>query len=171
MVGMQNTEESFGINQGIVHIIINTMKLTDRCTHVGKQHDVIHNLTDRHTRIVDQHQIGRQDDDEHSTYLLDKVLQSVEHIALFAGVQLQICHRALDISLSLGLYFFAIKRLNHADTLDDVQDALTHSLMTAEYATATTFHFCGLNVSNPEIQGDDAQSHETHIDVGCEHQG
>ena len=81
---LQQSKQFLRIDQRIVQVIINTVQLTDRCTHVGKQHHMIHNLTNRHTRIVDEHQISREDNHQHCTYLLQKSLQTRKEIALLA---------------------------------------------------------------------------------------
>ena len=42
--------------------------------------------------------------------------------------------------------------------------------MSTENASSTTFHLRGLDIGHPEVERHDAQRHETHVEVGCEHQ-
>ena len=117
---MEDAKEALGIDECIVHIIIDAMELTDRRTHIGKEHDMIHNLTNGHAWIIDEHQIGRKDNDEHSAYLLEETFQTVEKIGLFARSKLQIGHRALNARLTISLDLLAIERLDDGDALEDV---------------------------------------------------
>ena len=55
VVSMQDAEETFCIDEGIIHIVVDAMQLPDGGTHIGKQHHVIHNLSDAHTWIVGQY--------------------------------------------------------------------------------------------------------------------
>ena len=73
-IGMEDAKETLGIDEGIVHIVIDTMQLTDGRTDIGKEHHMVHNLSYRHAWIIDEHQIGSEDNDEHSTYLLEETL-------------------------------------------------------------------------------------------------
>ena len=119
-IGMQNTKEALGIDECIVHIIIDAMELTDRRTHIGKEHDVIHNLTNSHAWIIDEHEIGCEDDNQYGTYLLEETLQAVEEIGFLTRGELQIGHRALNARLTISLDLLAIERLDDGDALEDV---------------------------------------------------
>ena len=85
---MQDAKESLGIDQSVVHVVVDAVQLTYGGADVGEEHDVIHDLAYRHAGIVYQHEVGRQDDNEHRTNLLQKAFQTVEEVALLAGVQL-----------------------------------------------------------------------------------
>ena len=82
---MKNAEESFGIDERVVHIIENALQLRNRGYHIAEQHHVIHNLSYTHTGIIDENQIGRKDDDEHGTDLFHKTLKSVVIETTFGG--------------------------------------------------------------------------------------
>ena len=113
---------------------------------------------------------GRQDDNQYRAYLLEEALQTVEHIALLAHVELQARHRALQGGLSRGLYLLAVERLDDGDAFDDAKDALTDGLMTAEDAATSALHAPGLYIGDIEIDGNNTESHQTDVDIGCEHQ-
>ena len=170
VVGMQDTEESLGVDERVVHVVVDAVELPDGRADVGEEHHMVHDFSDGHAGIVDEHEIGGEDDDEHGADLLEKTLQTVEHITLLAGVELQVGHRALDVGLASRLYLFAVERLDDGDALDDVEDALAHRLMAAEDAAPPAFHPIGLDIGDPEVDGDDAERHESDVDVGHEHQ-
>ena len=170
LVGLKDAEEAFGVDQGVVHIVIDTVQLSDGGADIGEEHHVIHDLTNRHTWVIYQHQISRQDDDEHGAYLFQETFQAIEQVSLFAGVQLQVGHRTLDACLTVGLYLLTVERLDDSDALDDVQNTLTHSLMPAEDTSATAFHAGGLDIGHPEIERYDTKCYQTHIDIGSKHQ-
>ena len=90
---------------------------------------MVHDLSNRHAGVVYQHEVGCQYDDEHRTYLLKEAFQAPEEVGLLAGGELQVGHRALDVGLAVGLYLLTVERLDDGDALDNVQDALRHSLM------------------------------------------
>ena len=170
LVGPQDAEEALGIDEGVVHIVVDAMELTYRRTDIGEEHDVVHDLTNGHARIVNQHEVGRQDDDQHGAYLLKETLQTVEQIALLAHRELQARHLALQRCLALRFYLLTIEGLDDGDALDDVQYPLTDGLMASEDAAAPALHAAGLYIGDVEIDGDDAECHQSDIDVGQEHQ-
>ena len=170
VVGLKNAKETLGIDERIVHIVVDAVQLADGGTDIGEEHHMVHDFSDGHARIVGQHEIGRQDDDKHGAYLLQKTLQTIEEITLLAGVELQVGHGALQISLPAGFDLLAVERLDDGDALDDVEDALTDRLMSTEYAAPSALHALGLNVGDPEIDGHDAECHQSDIDVGSKHQ-
>ena len=170
-IGMENAKEPLGIDQGIVHIVVDAMELADGGADVGKEHDMVHNLTYRHARIIDEYEVGCEDDNEHSTNLFQKTLQAIKEVGFLAGGELQIGHGALDGGLTIGLYLFAIERLDNGDALEDIQDALGYSLMAAKDTSTPTLHLGGLDIGDPEIKGYDAEGHEAYIDIGDEHKG
>ena len=76
----------------------------------------------------------------------------------------------MQARLTVSLYLFTIERLDDGDALDDVQDALTHSLMSAEDTPSSALHpFC-LKVGYIKIYRYDTQSDQPHIDIRPKHQ-
>ena len=53
VMGVQDAEKALGINQGVVHVVVDAMQLADGSADITEQHDMIHYLTNTHTRIVD----------------------------------------------------------------------------------------------------------------------
>jgi len=121
VVSLQNAEESLGIDEGVVHVVVDAVQLPDRRADIGKEHHVVHDFSYRHAGIVDEHEVGREDDDEHRAYLFEKTLQTIEEISLATRAELLVGHRALDGSLSLRLYLLAVERLDDGDALQDVE--------------------------------------------------
>ena len=117
VVSIQNAKEPLGIDERIVHVVVDAVQLSDGRADVGKEHHVVHNLTDGHARIVYQHEVGRQDDNEYGTNLFEETLQTIIKVALFARVQLQSRHVTLDGGLTVGLDLFAVERLDDGDAL------------------------------------------------------
>ena len=78
LVVVQYSEEPFGIDEGVVQVVINTMQLTYRSAHVAEKQHVVHDLTYSHARIVDEHQVCGKYDYQHRAYLLDEGLQAFE---------------------------------------------------------------------------------------------
>ena len=86
------------------------------------------------------------------------------------GIELQVGHVALDIRLSPSFNAFSVERLDDSDALDDVEDVLTHRLMSAKNTPSSPLHPFRLNIGDPEVDRHDAKCHETHIDIRHEHQ-
>lgn len=170
-IGMEDTKEPLGIDERIVHIIVDTMELADGGADISKEHHVVHNFSNGHARIIDEYEIGREDDDEYSANLFEKTLQAIKEVGFLTSGELQIGHGALDGSLAIGLYLFTIKRLDNGDALEDVQDALRYGLETSEDTSTTSLHLRGLDIGDPEIKGHDTEGHEAYVDIGQKHEG
>ena len=170
IVGMKDAKEPFGVNQGIVHVVIDSVQLTYGGTHIGKQHDMVHDFTDSHARILDEHEICGEDNDEHSAYLFQKTLQTVEEIALLTRAQLQVSHSALNLGLAVSLDLLAIEGFDNSDALYDVQNTLADGLMPTKNTPSASFHSFGLYVSDIEVNRHDTYGYQPHIDIGHEHQ-
>ena len=170
VVGLQYAEESLGIDEGVVHVVVDAVQLADWSADVSEKHHVVHDFSDGHSRVVNQDEIGRQNDDEHRSNLLEETLQAVEKVGLLARVQLQIGHFLLQSCLLVGFGLLAIERFYDVHALDDAQNALADGLMTSENTSSSAFHSRGLNVGHPEVERHDAKSHETHINVGDKHE-
>lgn len=166
----QNIEDSLRIDEGIVQVIIDSVQLTDWSTDITEKHHMVHNLTDGHAWIVSQHKICRQDDNQHSTNLLQEAFQARKEIALLTGAQLQVCHSPLHMTLSVSFYRFTVERLDDGNVLDSVQNILAHSLLSFIDTSPACSHTLGLEIGDIEIDRDDTQGHQTYIDVGHEHQ-
>ena len=169
-VGVEDAEEPLGIDEGIVHVVIDAVELADWRADVGEEHHVVHNLTDGHAGIVDEHEVGGQYNNKYGADLFEEALQTSEEVGLFTRSQLQVGHGALDIRLAVGFNLLAVERLDDRYALDDVQDALRDGLMAAEDTAASTLHRRRLDICYPEIDGDDEQCYEADEDVGGKHQ-
>ena len=55
------------------------------------------------------------------------------------------------------MLFLPFKSVAITSSSKDIQDALTHGLMTAEDASSSTFHAFRLPISDVEVDGHDAQ--------------
>src|SRR5690606_10097670 len=65
---MDDIKISFRVNHGVIHIIINTMQLSDWSRNIVEQQDMEHNITDTHLTI--KYQICSNNDDKNYTNLL-----------------------------------------------------------------------------------------------------
>ena len=167
---MEDAEKAFGIDKGVVHIVKNALQLGDGGNDVGKEHHVIHYLTDGHPRILYEDQIGGEDDDQHCSHLLDKTLDAAVVKADLPGFHLIGRYLVLKIQLLAGLDPFPVEGLDDVDGVDNVLDALALALQIAAHFPAPAFEPASLAIGNPEINGDDSQGHQSHIDIGREHQ-
>lgn len=53
IVGFDDVEETLRIDQGIVDVVVDAVKLSDRGRNVVEEHDVVHDLSDGHSWVVD----------------------------------------------------------------------------------------------------------------------
>ena len=151
VVGIEDVEESFGIDKGLVHIVEYHLKLADRGYHVGEQHDMIHDLTDGHAGIADEDQIGRQDDDEDGADLLHEALEAVEEEADLARGHLVVCQTNLQVQLLVALDALAVERLDDVDALDDVHDAVALLLVVGAHLSPPAAKLLGLEPGDQEV--------------------
>ena len=77
-VCIYDVEVSFRIHQSIIQVIEYALERGDRSRHVGKQHDVVHDLTDGHPGITDEDQIRCEDDYQDRSGLADETFQRIE---------------------------------------------------------------------------------------------
>ena len=170
LLGVEDAEEALRVDQRVVHVVENALQLGDGGNDVAEQHHVVHNLTDGHTRILAEHQVGGEDDDQNGADLLDKALKAVVVEGDLTGLHLVLGHLVLDIQLFLGLNLFAVETLDDVDGVDDVLDALALAFQMRPHFAAPPLEPTRLAVGDPEIDGHDAEGHESHIDIGGEHQ-
>ena len=170
LFGIEDAEEAFSVDQGVVDVIENALQLGDRCDDVAEEHHVVHDLTDRHAGVFDQDQVGRQDDDQDRADLLDETLDPIIIEGHLARLHLVLGHPVLDVQLLVRLDPLTVEALDDVDGINDILDALALGLdMRAHLAAPALETFC-LPVGDPEIDRHDPKGHETHIDVGGEHQ-
>ena len=77
IVRIEDVEESFRIDKGVVHLVEDAVELCDRSSHVSEEHDVVHDLTYGHSRVFYQHEIRGKDDDQHCSDLPYEAFHSV----------------------------------------------------------------------------------------------
>ena len=75
---VEDVKESFCIDQGVVHLVEDAVKLGDRSSHIGEKHHMIHDLTYGHPGVFDQDEICCQYDDQYGSDLADKTFHSLE---------------------------------------------------------------------------------------------
>ena len=124
VVGSKNAKEAFGVDECIVHVVINAMKLADGSTHIAEKHNVVHDLTNGHAWVVGEYEIGSEDYDEYGSYLFEEGFEAVEEIALTTNVHLLVGHVLLNLFLFQGFNVLAIKRFDNRHAFKNVQDAL-----------------------------------------------
>ena len=121
--GIEDVEEAFGIDEGIVEGVEDELQLGNGGCDVGEEHDVVHDLTDAHAWIFDEDEVGGEDDDEHSADLLHEALHTVETEGGLADEHLIVGELRLDVPLLLALDVLAIEGLDDVHALDDAHQS------------------------------------------------
>ena len=163
IVGIQDIEIAFGIDHGIVHIVINAVKLPDRCGNIIEQHNVQHNGTDGHLLV--EHQIYRKKDDQYHPELFDESLQPVVNEVGFPGKQLAFHQLHLQVVLFFALEFLAHEAFDDHNGINQIQQSRSLLFALVPQRPSHTAQLFGLQGTDIKINRDNNGGNQAYIDV------
>ncbi len=167
VIRFQDVEEAFGVDQCIVYLIVDPVKLPDRGRDVPEEHNMEHNCADGHSSV--KHKPGRQDNDDHHTHLFDQAFDTVEDKSRFASLQLVIGHVMLNDPVLFRFRRLLYKRLDHRNRLDQADDAVVFGFPEISHLPPEAAQLAGLILADIEVNGYNAKADHTDPEISRKH--